>query len=68
MTWRVEEREEEREREKEKERAEIERKIGIQLKVCELTICLLPELHNRKSGVQSGCHAEAQIWMVEVQA
>lgn len=26
------------------------------------------ELHNRKSGVQSGCYAEAQIWIVEVQA
>lgn len=46
----------------------IERKIYIQLNLCELTTCLLPELHNRKSGIQSGCHADAQIWRDEVKA
>ena len=32
--------------------------------VCEL--CLLPELHNGKSAIQSGRHAEAHIWMAGV--
>lgn len=34
---------------------------GFETGLCVLTSCLLPELHDRKSGVYSGPLAEAQI-------